>query len=203
MEFAPYDRIAAQFAAARVRFQPREPAYLERLLENVPPGGHVLDLGCGTGFPVAAWFDARGLRVTGVDGAEAMLALARERLPRHRWIHARIEAVELEGPFDAAVCWDALFHLPRRRFAPVLAKLGRWLAPGARLLVSSGGRVDRPEGFTGTMFGETFYYDSLPPDEMLAAVRAAGFAVLVGEMCEPAGDGDNRGKWATLAERLP
>lgn len=125
MEYAHSDRIVAHLAAARVRLQPKEPAYLERLIEPVPPVGHVPDLGCGTGFPVAAWLDARGLRITCLDGAAAMLALARERLPRHRWIHAKMESVELEGPFDAAVRWDVIFHLPRRPLAPMLAKLGR------------------------------------------------------------------------------
>lgn len=131
-----------------------------------------------------------------------MLNLARERLPEHRWIHDRIERVDFEESFDAAICWDVLFHLPRGRFEPVIRKLHGWLNPGARLMVSSGGVVDEEgDGFTDTMFGHEFFYDSLPPERMVSVIEAAGFTVLLAEMCEPPDGGRGRGKWATIASR--
>jgi len=46
---------------------------------TVPTGGAVLELGCGSGRVMAALLE-RGLRVAGLDGEEAMLARARDRL---------------------------------------------------------------------------------------------------------------------------
>ena len=201
----PYDFIAERFSGDRTGFRPRELGYLERLLDPVVPAGTVLDLGCGTGTPIAAHIASRGRRLVGVDGSEAMLAIARRQLPGHRWIHELMERVDFDETFDGAVCWDSLFHLPRRHHAPVIRKLHRWLAPGARLMVSSGGLVDESEGaagFTDTMFGHEFYYDSLPPRQMVALMEETGFRILVAEMCDLPDGARNKGKWATVAEKI-
>ena len=194
----PYDEIAGRFHAVRTELQSKEAEYLSLLLDPLAGGSKVLDLGCGTGQPIATHIAARGHQVVGVDGSDAMLALARTRLPGHRWIHDRIERVEFDETFDAVVCWDSLFHLPRTDHEPVIRRIHRWLAPGGRLMVSSGGMVEA-EGFTDTMFGQEFYYDSLPPDRMVAMIEETGFSIVRAEMCNPP-DGDrDKGKWATVA----
>jgi cyclopropane fatty-acyl-phospholipid synthase-like methyltransferase len=199
---APYDAIAAEFAAARVGLRPRETEYLPRLTESLAPGSRVLDLGCGNGHPIAEHLAAGGHRVVGVDASQEMLTRARERLPDHRWIHSPMESVELDETFGAVVCWDALFHVPRERWAAVLARVHGWLRPGGRLMLSSGGVVEPDgDGFTDTMFGHEFYYDSLPPDELLRLLDGLGFDIVLAEMCDQPDGGRNRGKWATIAQR--
>ena len=47
---------------------------------GVSHGTHYLDVGCGAGM-AAQLAATRGARVTGLDAAEALLAIARERLP--------------------------------------------------------------------------------------------------------------------------
>lgn len=202
MERAPYDAIAGQFHAVRSGFRPRETDYLSLLLEPLGKGCRILDLGCGTGHPIASYLDALGHHVTGVDGSEAMLTIARETLSEHRWIHAKMEEIEFTESFHAVVCWDALFHLPRRFYQPIIEKIHRWLVPGGRFMVSSGVLVDgHPDGFTDTMFGHEFYYGSLSPDEMVAAVEATGFQILLAEICTPPDNASDKGKWATIAEK--
>ena len=200
----PYDQIASQFHAVRTALRTKEAGYLSLLLDPLAEGSVVLDLGCGTGRPIAASIASRGYRVVGVDGSAAMLALAQAQLPGHRWIHALIEQVEFDEKFDAVVCWDALFHLPRRHFEPVIRKIHRWLVPGGRFMVSSGGVVDATqEGFTDCMFGHEFYYDSLPPELMTSVIEQAGFEILLSEMCDPPDGGRDKGKWATVAAKKP
>lgn len=199
---APYDAIAAQFHALRTTLQAGEEACLALLLDPLPADSVILDLGCGTGRPIACFIAGRGHRVVGVDGSAEMLALAREQLPDHRWIHALIEEVEFDETFAAVVCWDSLFHLPRALHAPIIGKIHRWLRPGGRLMISSGGQVDEDGGgFTDTMFGHTFYYDSLTPLRMTAVLEETGFTILRAGMCNPP-DGDrDKGKWATVAKK--
>jgi cyclopropane fatty-acyl-phospholipid synthase-like methyltransferase len=202
MTTASYDQIADRFHGLRTTLQPKEVEYLSLLLDHLPQGSEILDLGCGTGRPIAEHIAACGHHVVGVDGSAAMLAFARAQLPAHRWIHDRIEQVEFDKTFDAVVCWDSLFHLPRRYYEPVIQRIHGWLAPGGRMMVSSGGCVDEhPEGFTDTMFGHEFYYDSPPPEQVVAMIEGAGFVVLRAEMCDPPDAGRNKGKWATVAER--
>jgi SAM-dependent methyltransferase len=81
-----YDEAAAAFDRDRSRLIGEE-NYLREVdaaLETATP--RLLDLGCGTGRPIAEWFIERGWEVTGVDAAGAMIALCRERFPEATWI---------------------------------------------------------------------------------------------------------------------
>ena len=201
-----YDAIAPHFDRCRRTLSPRETPYFSLLQEGLTKQSRILDLGCGTGRPMAEALAMAGHRITGVDASASLLSLAHERLPQHRWIHARMEEVDLDGeaPFDAVICWDSLFHLPRHRHRPMLHRIRRWIRPGGRLMVSSGGVVEPAgAGFVDRMFDHDFYYDSLPPDEMMAALREAGFAIVVSEMSDPPDGGRDRGKWATVADATP
>lgn len=193
---AAYDAIAEKFFADRSAAL-REKPYLDRVLAGVKPGARVLDFGCGTGRPIAEHLLARGCRVTGVDGSAGMLALARQTIPAAQLVHARLEAVELAETFAAAIAWDSLFHVDRAHHAAIYAKLARWLMPGGRLLLSSGGTEDA--GFTDRMHGETFYYSSWSPEKAAALLAAAGFEVELCELDQPEG----RGHAAIVARRLP
>jgi cyclopropane fatty-acyl-phospholipid synthase-like methyltransferase len=198
----PYDHIAGRFHTLRTTLEPKELEYLSLLLDPLPPGSTILDLGCGTGQPVAAHIASRGQIVVGVDSSEAMLAFARSNLPQHRWIHALIEEVEFDETFAAVVCWDSSFHLPRRHHEPLIHRIHSWLMPGGRFMISSGGAAEESgNGFTDTMFGHEFYYDSLSPGQMTAVIEHAGFEILRSEMCDPPDGIRNRGKWATVASK--
>ena len=197
----PYDRIAGQFGAARQRLLTNEVEYLAVVEQALAPGSTILDLGCGTGHPIGTHFAGRGHHIVGVDASGAMLAQARARLPEHRWIHAYMQDVKIDDTFDAVICWDSLFHLPRPDYPIVIRNIHRWLKPGARMMVSSGGVVVGDEGFTDTMFGQEFYYDSLSPADMTQLVLDTGFDLVVSEMCDQPDGGRNRGKWATIADR--
>lgn len=198
----PYDQIADDFHAIRTCLQPREAEYLSLLLDPLAENSTILDLGCGTGQPIARYMISRGHQVVGVDGSEAMLAIARAQLPEQRWIHALMEQVEFEETFDAVVCWDSLFHLPHASHESVIRKVHRWLTPGGRLMVSSGyATQNQPEGFTDSMFGHDFFYDSLSPQQMVALLEAVGFDILRAETCNPPDGGRDKGKWATVAAK--
>jgi SAM-dependent methyltransferase len=198
----PYDKVADRFEGVRTGLRPKEETYLGLLLSPLPIGSTVLDLGCGTGNPIATYIASRGHKVVGVDGSDAMLAIARKRLSGHRWIHDLIERVEFDETFGAVVCWDSLFHLRRDHHQSVIRKAHRWLLPGGRLMVSSGGLVDeKGSGFTDSMFGQEFFYDSLSPDQMVMMVRQTGFDIVLAEMCDQPTGGRDKGKWATIATR--
>lgn len=193
---AAYDAIAEKFFADRSTAL-REKKYLDRVLAGVQSGAKVLDFGCGTGRPIAEHLIGRGYEVTGVDGSAAMLGLARQTIPTARLIQARLETAEIADTFAAAIAWDSLFHVDREHHATIYAKLARWLMPGGRLLLSSGGTED--PGFTDRMHGETFYYSSWTPEKVSALLAAAGFEVELCELDQPEG----RGHVAIVAQKKP
>lgn len=85
---------------------------LENLaLRDVPRGAHILDICCGTG-QLAALLTGQGYQVTGLDGSEQMLALARQNAPRAKFILGDARNFSLPQQFDAAVStFDSLNHI--------------------------------------------------------------------------------------------
>ncbi|MDB5296663.1 MAG: methyltransferase type 12 [Phycisphaerales bacterium] len=197
----PYDEIADAWDAARAVLRPKEAGYLDLLLAAAPAGSRVLDLGCGTGRPIAERVAALGYHVVGVDRSPALLARARRHVPAGKWVEADLLAADPPGPFAAAVCWDALFHLPRARHRAVVDKVYRLLAPGGRFMLSSGGSATDLPAFTDTMFGHTFFYDAFPVDETVRLVRDAGFEVLIAELADLPDGGRDKGKLAVIAAK--
>lgn len=194
-----YDAIASRWDDARRAFYGRERAYLDVLLAGLPPASMVLDLGCGTGRPMAEYVLARGHRVVGIDQSAALLALARRRFPAATWRRARLEDLVLDETYAAAICWDALFHVERTHHRTILANVAQRLAPGGRLMLTVGG--SESPAFVDEMFGEPFFYDSHPPAVVLAMLAELEFAPLVAEfMNEPTG-GRDKGRYAIVAER--
>ena len=124
---AIYERQAEQFDADRAR-DGREDDWLERFVADIPAGGHILDLGCGTGEPISAWLIDHGFRVTGVDYSESMLAIARKRFPGSAWVLNDMRELTVEGPFDGILSWHGSFHLSeeeQRAFFQILPNCSR------------------------------------------------------------------------------
>lgn len=198
---ASYDAVAQDWDAARSGFFRREEGLLALLVQDLAPHSLVLDAGCGSGRPFGLELARRGHRVLGVDQSEALLRLARQRLPEQRWVLSRLEDYPFGETLDAALCWDALFHIPRQRHAAILARLAAALRPGGRLLLSVGGSVH--PAFTDTMYGREFFYDSHPPEDSEALLRGLGLAVELGEyLNRPDPDGGrDKGRYAILARK--
>ncbi len=192
-----YNAIAAAWDGARSEFSGREREYAEQFLDGLPVPSSLLDLGCGTGRPIAEYLLERRHRVTGVDQSREMLEIARIRLPSGIWIEQAIEEFESAERFDGIVCWDAMFHIERSWHELLSLRMAGLLVEGGRLMLTFGGSEN--PAFTDTMFGETFFYDSHPPEVELDLLRAAGFEFLVSEfMNEPTG-GRDKGRYAVVA----
>jgi SAM-dependent methyltransferase len=169
-----YDRHARRWDARRGDSAVLEQGWLERFLALMPASPAVLDLGCGSGQPIAWWLVERGCAVTGVDAAPAMIGLCRERMPAQAWVVADMRLLNLGRRFDGLIAWDSFFHLApddqRRMFAVFAAHA----APGAALLFTSGPAQGEA---IGEFEGEPLYHASLAPDEYRALLAGAGFTV--------------------------
>jgi SAM-dependent methyltransferase len=114
-------------------------AWIERLTQQLDQGSRVLDIGCGSGIPLARELVAAGHAVTGVDISQVQIRRARELVPQATFIRA--DAASLDFPsesFDAVVSFYALIHLPQDEQQELLAKVARWLRPGGWFLCTTG-----------------------------------------------------------------
>ncbi len=167
---ATYNRVADGFARARDRtlFERR---WLDRAL-NYAPGRKVLDLGCGTGQPIAAYLQDRRCAITGVDGAPAMLARFQQALPAARAVEADMRGLRLDESFDLILAWNSLFHLSaddqRAMFETFWAHAHRRTV----LLFTTGPEAGEA---IGEVAGAPVYHASLSPDEYRGLLTSHGF----------------------------
>jgi cyclopropane fatty-acyl-phospholipid synthase-like methyltransferase len=189
-----YDSIAGDWHASRTGFGARR--YVDLILSRLTPGAKLLDLGCGTGVPIAQYVIQKGFRVVGVDRSAGMLEIARREVPEAELIEADMCEVNLAEGFAAVIAWDSVFHVGRAHHPAIFQKLSSLLDPGGWLLLSAGGSGH--EGFTSEMFGHTFFYSAYEPEEVLGLLRAAGFEI---DLCE-ADDPSSRGHLAIIAKKV-
>jgi SAM-dependent methyltransferase len=79
---------------------------------------------------------ARGIRATGIDPTEALLAQARRRDPQGEYRVGRAEALDFpDGSFDLVVSYLTLIDIPD--IAAAIAEMARVLRPGGTLLIAN------------------------------------------------------------------
>ena len=133
-----YDALAARYDevyGAETKYR----SLLDELCRRIPAGGTVLDLGCGSGVPVARTLAAAGFRVTGVDISDVQISRARQRVPQAEFVRADATAIAFDpGRFDAVVSFFALIHVPVAEQPPLLRTIAGWLRPGGFFVTTMG-----------------------------------------------------------------
>lgn len=170
---SPYESHAAEYDRERSRALV-ERGWLERFSADLPDGSPVLDLGCGGGEPISAWLIDEGYRVTGVDNAPSLLAIARERWPDGDWRHADMRELDLAERFDGIVAWDSVFHLTPNEQTAGLPRIAEHLNPGGVLLMTVGPSAGAT---TGTVAGQPVYHASLAPFEYQSILQDNGLVL--------------------------
>ena len=105
-----YREIAAEFDATRKKYVWPE---LEKILENIKPGSHVLDIGCGNGRLLENLKDKK-VSYLGVDNSEELINLAKINYPENNF--NIVDVLELnkvvKNKFDLIISVAMLHHLP-------------------------------------------------------------------------------------------
>jgi cyclopropane fatty-acyl-phospholipid synthase-like methyltransferase len=193
----PYDRIAEQWHDTRREetYVAHVLRYVDLTLRSLQPGAKVLDIGCGTGRPIAEYLVQKGFRVVCVDKSAKMLEIASTVVPIAQLIHADMLDIEFSEKFSAVIMWDSLFHVARVHHKRTFHKLRDWLEQDGRLLLSYGGSGHA--GFTSKMHGEMFFYSGYKPEEMLNLLKEAGLEVELSEV----DDASSKGHLAVVARK--
>ncbi|UCH51532.1 MAG: methyltransferase domain-containing protein [Chloroflexota bacterium] len=127
-----YESVASQFDR---RYQDYDYSTVEEHILKFISGATskaILEVGCGSGH----WLEViakQGYQVAGLDPSEAMLRLARQRLPKVPLIQGKAEAIPWpNGDFDRLFCINAFHHFTDRE--KFVTEAFRVLCPGGGFL---------------------------------------------------------------------
>jgi SAM-dependent methyltransferase len=152
-----------------------EKSWLDRFLSGLPQPAEILDIGCGSGEPLAKYLIDQGHHVTGVDSAPAMIDLCQARFSGQTWMVADMRQLSLPKTVDGLLAWDSFFHLSfadQRGMFPVFARHAK---SGTALLFTTG--PSHGEAI-GEFEGEPLYHASLDEAEYRALLDRSGFEVV-------------------------
>jgi ubiquinone/menaquinone biosynthesis C-methylase UbiE len=179
-----YDDIAWTYHEQRDRFKSHE--LLAGFSSLLPPGGRVLDVGCGAGIPVARFLVDAGFSVTGVDVSSSMLRLARSHVPEARFLKMDMRRLQFEDSrFDGICAFYSLFHVPREEHLRVLIEFNRLLRQDGVLIFCTGKSAWQG---TGDFHGTRMFWSHPDRDVTRQWVLDARFAVLMSEVRELGGE---------------
>jgi SAM-dependent methyltransferase len=118
------------------------PTYEEAIRRvGLGAGQRVLEVGCGTGVFLRAAAD-RGAEVVGLDASEALLELARARVPEADLRLGDMQFLPFEDDaFDVVAGFNSFFFAAD--LAAALREAGRVAKPGAQVVIQVWGRPER------------------------------------------------------------
>jgi SAM-dependent methyltransferase len=140
-----------------------------RFLAHIPPGGAILEAGCGSGRDALAFKNA-GYAVTAFDDSARMVELATAHSGL-RVQHKRFDEIDWIAAFDGIWSCASLLHVPRAQLPAVLDRLARALKPGGAWFMSfKHGETER--------FATERHFTDMTQEMLAAALIRAGLRPL-------------------------
>ncbi len=192
-----YERHALAWDADRRALEWREKPWHDRFVAALPPAAQILDLGCGSGSPVAAHLAEHGHHVTGIDTSPTLVSLCRERLPGHEWQVADMRSLQLPQQFNGILAWDSFFHLTPDDQRLMFSVFARHARPSSVLMFNTGPTHGEA---IGEYRGDPLYHASLSPGEYIILLKSIGFEIIA-HAAEDWQTAAGRTVWLTRAPR--
>lgn len=188
-----YDNIAETWNKER-EWYIEQPSIDEAII-HLKPGATILDVGCGSGKPIAAYLIDKGFDVHGLDIAPKLIQYAKSVIPKEKLFLADICEFTTDIRFDAIICWSALFHIHANHHLDVLKKLHSFLKPKGLMLITFADTRYKPDWvefkvideytIESEMFGERFCHSGNPADINSELIKQAGFEIISDKIDQP------------------
>lgn len=171
-----YNDHGADFDSLRGRSLAEKP-WLDRFASLLPEGASILDIGCGSGEPIAGYFIGNGYDVTGIDASLPLIELCRARFPEKLWAVADMRKLALGRRFDGLIAWHSFFHLKAEDQRRMFAIFRQHANDGAALMFTAG--PGQGEAI-GTFQESRFITQALPGKNMKACLQrtGSGFSII-------------------------
>ena len=184
-----YDDRSDDYAKLAESFE--DDPILAHFITACPPGGKVLDLGCGPGTEAAVMASA-GLEVEALDASKRMVALANQ----HEGVNARhgtFDAVEGTDIYDGVWANFSLLHASRADLPGHLSRIKTALKPSGRLHIA----LKLGEGEARDTLGRLYTYWS--EDDLTALLVDLGFEITARALGEGKGLEGSDFEWIALS----
>jgi ubiquinone/menaquinone biosynthesis C-methylase UbiE len=173
---AGYNAIAVKYLETRTA-DAADVQLLQALVQRLPPGATILDVGCGPGVPVTRLL-SQVFTVIGVDFAEKQLRLARQLVPQARFVCQDLTTLTFpDHTFDAICAYYAIIHIPRQEHWALLRSFQRMVKPSGFALLCMGAG-DLAEDIDENYLGTRMYWSHYDGQTNLKMVQACGFEVM-------------------------
>ncbi|KAL6693370.1 hypothetical protein J3F84DRAFT_396292 [Trichoderma pleuroticola] len=179
-----YDAIGVKYEKAFADIPARQKS-LDWLLSHLPRTGcKILDIGCGTGCPVALVLSSapHNHLVHGIDASKAMLAIARQSVPSATFqlIDAREFEAE-EASYNAVTSYFALLmDISHDEIRETIQKVFTWLKPGGFFILATI-PVDL-ELASEKWLGKRALLTSMSEEHYVTALQQVGFVIEFSEV---------------------
>lgn len=172
-----YDHIAERYIewSGNVRVAERE-RYLSVMLNAMPRGARVLDLGCGPGTQTQEIHSR--FELTAVEISRRLVGFARKNMPRANVLHADMTLVNFsENSFDGVSAFYSLIHVPRNEQGPLLHRIAKWLRPAGLFVATFSCRCEEAE-LEQDWHGAPMFWSSHDCKTNKRLVEEAGFDIV-------------------------
>jgi 2-polyprenyl-3-methyl-5-hydroxy-6-metoxy-1,4-benzoquinol methylase len=169
-----YERHAIAFDRLRSKTLMEKP-FLDSFAALLPAGATVLDIGCGSGDPIAANLIERGFALTGIDSSATLINLCRSCLPGAEWHVTDMRHLSLDRRFAGLIAWHSLFHLTMNEQRQMFQRFAEHAEPDAVLMFTSG---PSEAVAIGSFEGEPLFHASLSADEYRRLLGEHSFEVV-------------------------
>lgn len=173
-----YDQVAERHLAwsRQVRVDERT-RYTTLILDALPEGASVLELGCGAGSLTTQRLAER-FQLTGVDISPRHVQIAQRQVPGAGFIQGDMTALEIPpASVDGVVAFYSIIHVPREEHAGLFRSIAGWLRPGGLLFAALGVR-DTEGTVEEDWLGAPMYFSHYDGATSKQLVAAAGLEIV-------------------------
>lgn len=178
---ASYARVVNEYVRriyGELDHKPFDRKMLDWLIEKMPEGSLMCDMGCGPG-QVAQYLHSHGAAACGIDLSPDMIWAARKLNPDLDFSEGDMLALTdiADGTYGAIAAFYSLIHIPRDQVETALREFYRVLTPGGVVLLAF--HIGREMRHLDEWWGQTVALDFLffEGDEMKGFLQAAGFEI--------------------------
>ena len=173
-----YDRVGGLYAEHAVESRTEDRLrYESELVEGLPAGADVLDLGCGAGVPTTRRL-AKHFKVTGVDISGQQIARARRSVPGASFIHGDMAQLDMPaGSFDGVAAFFSIIHVPREEHFGLLQAIEAWLRPRG-LFVAAMSAGAKAATFAQDWLGAPMYWSGFDSETNKRLIEKAGLGII-------------------------
>jgi ubiquinone/menaquinone biosynthesis C-methylase UbiE len=178
-----YDRTVHEYTKNVADLHPKEVSI--NFLEHIPPGGNILDLGCGSGRD-ALIFSQGSYQVTGIDLSRGMIEHAKIYAPLATFYQMDMRRLDFKNQsFDGVWAVASLLHLSKRDISTCLSECNRVLKD--RGIIYVGVKKGVGEEFKPDLRydGEAYkFYSYFSEEEITSSIKNAGFDILTANLTD-------------------